>query len=114
MSDGKILEVTDSTFEAEVLNSEVPVVVDFWAPWCGPCRMQGPIVDEFGQKYNGALKVVKLNVDDNPEVAGKYGVQSIPTLIEFEGGAEVNRSVGLRQLEDLEELFCSNLKPNAG
>jgi len=108
---GAVAEITDGTFKDEVLNSNLPVVVDLWAPWCGPCRMQTPIVEQLAQKYQGALKVVKLNVDENPDAAGNLGVQSIPTLIKFENGKEVERAIGLRQLADLEKVFCSGLKP---
>lgn len=86
--------VTDATFEAEVLQSELLVLVDFWAPWCGPCRMVAPVVDEIAQQYEGQVKVVKLNTDDNPSVASKYGIRSIPTLMIFKGGQRVDMVVG--------------------
>ncbi|MGD1808372.1 thioredoxin [Dapis sp. BLCC M126] len=86
--------VTDSSFSQEVLESNVPVLVDFWAPWCGPCRMVGPVVDEIAGQYEGQIKVVKLNTDENPNVASQYGIRSIPTLMIFKGGQRVDMVVG--------------------
>jgi thioredoxin 1 len=86
--------VTDDTFKAEVLDSDVPVLVDFWAPWCGPCRMVSPVVDEIAEQYAGQVKVVKLNTDENPQIASQFGIRSIPTLIIFKGGQRVDMVVG--------------------
>jgi len=86
--------VTDATFESEVLKSKVPVLVDFWAPWCGPCRTIAPTVEQMAQKYAGRAKVVKVNVDDNPRIAQQFQVMSIPTLITFKNGKMVKRQVG--------------------
>ncbi|MDB9494957.1 thioredoxin [Spirulina major CS-329] len=86
--------VTDKEFKAVVLDSDIPVLVDFWAPWCGPCRMVAPVVDEIAQQYDGKVKVVKLNTDENPAVASQYGIRSIPTLMIFKGGQRVDMVVG--------------------
>lgn len=87
-------EVSDLDFEHQVVESDLPVLVDFWAPWCGPCRMVAPRVEEISEEYDGRLKVVKVNVDENPATAGRYGVLSIPTLMLFKGGKPVERAVG--------------------
>lgn len=91
---GNAVAVTEQSFDTEVLNSEVPVLVDFWAAWCGPCRAIAPTVEELATEYGGKLKVVKVDVDENPEVSGRYGVQSIPTLLVFKGGDVVERLIG--------------------
>src|SRR5262245_26390588 len=91
---GNTLAVTDESFEQEVLNSEVPVLVDFWAAWCGPCRMIAPTVDQLAVEYAGKLKVVKVDVDQNPDISGRLGVLSIPTLMVFKGGQMVDRIMG--------------------
>jgi thioredoxin len=88
------LAVSDATFEQDVLKSEVPVLVDFWAPWCAPCRIVGPIVEEIAGDFEGKIKVAKVNTDENPTNAGSLGIRGIPTLILFKGGQEADRVVG--------------------
>ena len=88
------LEVTDDSFSNEVLNSELPVLVDFWAEWCGPCKMVSPIVEELSNEYNGKIKVAKLDVDSNPQTATNYGIRGIPTLLMFKDGSAVDQIVG--------------------
>jgi len=89
-----ISHVTTKSWDSEVLRSDIPVFVDFWAEWCGPCRMVGPAVEQIGRMMTGKIKVAKLNVDENQEIAMKYGIQSIPSLILFKGGKEVARTIG--------------------
>ncbi len=90
-----VLEFTDANWESEVLNASVPVLVDFWAPWCGPCRMLTPTIEKLASQYVGQVKIGKLNTDDNPETAGSLRVSSIPTVILFKSGKEVGRLVGV-------------------
>src|SRR5574341_1433817 len=90
----KTIIVTDRTFDAEVLRSEIPVLADFWAEWCGPCNMVGPVLEEIAEEYDGDLKIAKLNVDENGHTAKRYGVKTIPTFILFTHGQSVERLVG--------------------
>jgi thioredoxin len=94
MASANIVNVTDANFEQEVLKSAQPVLIDFWAPWCGPCKAIAPIIDDLAGEYAGRLKVVKINVDDNPEVPARYGVRGIPNLIIIKGGEVKEQIVG--------------------
>ncbi len=95
-------DLTDANFEEEVLKSELPVLVDFWAPWCGPCRMVAPVVEELAEEYDGRVKFVKVNIDDNVQTAVTYGIRSIPTLLVFKGGQQVDEVIGFRPKGDLQ------------
>ncbi len=94
MADHKYITATDANFDAEVINSDKPVLVDFWATWCGPCRMIAPVIEEIAGEYEGKAKVAKLDVDANPQVSMKYGIRSIPTLLIFKNGQVVDQIVG--------------------
>ena len=100
---------TDDNFEGEVLKSDKPVLIDFWAPWCGPCKAIGPIVEEIAAEYQGKVKVMKLNVDDSQKSASTYGVRSIPTLMMFKGGKVSDTLIGLVPKEKLEEFIKKSL-----
>jgi len=100
-----VTTVADDTFELEVLKSSTPVLIDFWAPWCAPCRAIAPIVEEISQTYAGKLKVVKMNVDDNPKTPSRYGVRGIPNLIVFHSGQVKEQITGLRSKADLVKLI---------
>ena len=95
------IEVTDRTFGERVEKSSTPVLVDFWAPWCGPCRMVSPVVEKLATEFAGRLRVVKMNVDENPQTAGRFDIRSIPALVLFRGGREASRTVGAQSQADL-------------
>ncbi len=100
-------EFTDANFAAEVLQGDKPVLVDFWAPWCGPCKMIGPIVEKLAKDLSGQVKIGKLNVDENPQIAQEYGVMSIPTLLLFKGGKVVGKTMGFQPEPKLREFAMS-------
>ena len=98
-----VREITDATFESDVLQSDLPTLVDFWAPWCGPCRMVAPIVGELSEEYAGKVNFVKMNTDENPAVPSKFGIRSIPSLLIFKGGELQGTIVGFRPKSDLKK-----------
>ena len=103
-----VLEVSDATFDQEVLRSEQPVLVDFWAVWCGPCKAISPVVDSLAATYAGKLKVAKVNVDENGATPSRYGVRGIPTLLLFKGGQVVGQLVGNVPKDEVEKFVCSH------
>lgn len=109
MENSKSLEVNENNFKQEVLESSIPVLVDLWAPWCMPCRMISPIVEEIGNDNQGKLKVCKLNTDENHNIAAQYGIQGIPTLLFFKDGQEVDRIVGVAPKQKIQEKLNSIL-----
>ncbi len=105
MAATNIVTLTQDNFEKEVLQSPKPVLVDFWAEWCGPCKMLGPILDELAQEYDGRVTIAKVNIDDHQGLAAQYGIHSIPTLLLFQNGQVANQIVGLRSKKDLKASF---------
>lgn len=99
------IKLTDQNFEQEVLHADLPVLVDFWASWCGPCRMLAPVIAEIAEEYAGKVKVGKVNVDEQPNLANRYGIASIPTVMLFKNGEVVNTSLGYRPKNDLETML---------
>lgn len=104
-----VVELTDANFNKEVLETKTPVLVDFWAPWCGPCLMAGPVIEELAKEYEDKLRVGKLYVDENPKMTEKYKIMTIPTVIIFKGGKEIKRQVGFPGKENYKKLIDSVL-----
>ena len=109
MSSELIKHITDDSFSSDVLDSDVPVLVDYWAEWCGPCKMIAPILDEMSKDYDGRLQIAKMNVDDNREVPAKFGIRGIPTLMIFKGGQKVAEITGARPKRELTAFVDGNL-----
>ncbi len=109
MSSGKVVTITDAEFESSVLQSDKPVILDFWAEWCQPCKMLSPTVEAIAGEYEEKIKVGKLNVDDNPNVATKYGIRGIPTLLFFKGGEVVQQMVGVKSKTEIKKVIDENL-----
>ncbi len=109
MASEKVMTFTDANFDREVLQSDIPVLVDFWATWCAPCKAIAPLIDAIADEYSGKVKVGKVNVDDNPATPGKYGVRGIPTLILFKGGAVLDQVVGAVPKSQLDALIAKAL-----
>ncbi len=104
-----VIELTDANWESEVINSPVPVLVDFWAPWCGPCRIIAPVVEKLAGEFAGQIKVGKLNTDDNPGVSMRYGIRAIPTIMMFKNGEVVDTRVGVQPEDSLRKMIKNNL-----
>ncbi|MFP3159218.1 MAG: thioredoxin [Hydrogenobaculum sp.] len=104
-----VVELTDANWENEVINSSVPVLVDFWAPWCGPCRIIAPVVEKLASEFAGQIKVGKLNTDDNPGVSMRYGIRAIPTIMMFKNGEVVDTRVGVQPEDSLRKMIKNNL-----
>ena len=109
MSSGKVVVVTDAEFESTVLQSDKPVILDFWAEWCQPCKMLSPTVEEIAGEYEDTVRVGKLNVDDNPNTATKYGIRGIPTLLFFKGGQVVQQLVGVKSKSEIKKVIDDDL-----
>jgi thioredoxin 1 len=105
MAAENVVKLTDATFDTEVLQADTPVLIDFWAEWCGPCRMVAPIIDALAEDYDGRVKVAKLNVDENPQISRRFNIRGIPTLLLFKDGELKETAVGLRPKPQLEQLL---------
>ena len=102
-------QIKDNEFESEVINSKLPVLIDFWAEWCGPCRMLSPILDQLSEEMDGKVKIVKMNIDENPETPSKFGVRGIPTMLLFKEGKQIATKVGVQPKNALQEWISSSL-----
>jgi thioredoxin 1 len=109
MAGQNVLTFTDSSFDSDVLKADVPVLVDFWAVWCGPCRMMGPTIDAIAAEYTGKAKIGKLNVDDNPGIAGRFQIRGIPTLLLFKNGAVAEQLVGVAGKDKVQSMLDRHL-----
>ena len=105
-----LTNVSDANFQAEVLESEQPVLVDFWASWCGPCRMIAPVIERIAEKFDGRIKVGKVNVDEEPEISLEYNIASIPTVMIFKNGEEVSKSIGYSDEAEIEQLVLQAIQ----
>ncbi len=106
---GKVITLTESNWNEEVISSDKPVLVDFWAPWCGPCRIIAPIIEELAEEFEGKLKVGKLNTDENPNIAMQYGIRAIPTVILFKNGEVVDTRIGVQPKDALKQMVMSHI-----
>ncbi len=104
------IKLTKDNFEAEVINSNIPVLVDFWAAWCGPCRMIAPVIESIAEKFDGRIKVGKVNVDEEPEISLEYNIASIPTVMIFKNGEEISKSIGYSDEAEIEQLVLEAIK----
>ncbi len=106
---GNVITLTEANWKDEVVSSDTPVLVDFWAPWCGPCRIIAPIIEELAEEFEGKVKVGKLNTDENPNIAMQYGIRAIPTVILFKGGEVVDTRIGVQPKDALKQMLISHL-----
>jgi len=105
-----VIHIDEKNFKKEITDSKLPVLIDFWAPWCGPCQMMGPVFEQVSNHYKGKISFAKLNTEDHPDLAGKFGIRGIPTLVFYNKGEEVNRLVGFKQKNELIEEIDSLMK----
>jgi thioredoxin 1 len=106
---GKVITLTESNWNEEVINSDKPVLVDFWAPWCGPCRIIAPLIEQIAEEFEGKLKVGKLNTDENPNIAMQYGIRAIPTVILFKNGEVVDTRIGVQPKDALKQMVLNHI-----